>query len=68
VSETTDGPDKVATVSEILGYCGADLLGQGQHPFAAALPGRQTELPRTPIHVVEIEGGDLAGAQAQIGQ
>ena len=53
---------------EILDQCGADLLGQGQHPLAAALAGPQAELPRPPVQVVELKGGDLAGAQAEARQ
>jgi hypothetical protein len=57
-----------AAVPEILGQRGADLLGQRQHPLAAALPRAQAKLSRTPIQVVKFEGGDLTGAQAQTGQ
>ncbi len=52
----------------ILDQCGADLLGQGQHPLAAALAGAQAELPRPPVQVVEFESGNLAGAQTEARQ
>jgi len=54
-----------AAVPEIVSQRVTDLLGQRQHPLAAALPGAQAELPRPPIQIVNFEGGDLAGAQAQ---
>ena len=46
-------------VPEIFDQCCADLLGQGQHSLAAALAGAQAELPRPPVQVVELKGGDL---------
>ena len=57
-----------AAMLEILGQRGTDLLRQWQHPLAAALPSAKAELPCMPIQVVQFEHGDLAGAQAQIGQ
>ena len=50
---------------EVFGQRGANLLGQGQHPLAAAFASAQAELACLPVQVIQFKGGDLAGAQAE---